>query len=420
MSLTDMQIKKLKPKKSRFEVLDSKGLYIRVTPGGHKSWVFRYNFNGIPRRLTLGSHTALSLESDTSLTLAEAREKHAQAMQDIAKGLDPGAKVQALKAAIKASPTIKDMVNELFEKELTAKKSGTETKRLLDKDVVSQWGTRKVADIKRRDVVLLLDGITDRGAPIGRNRVHSALTRLFNFAAERGVIDDSPCLRIRKIQEESRERVLNDTEIKLYYDALSLENKDIDIYWQTKLALKMQLLTGQRSSEIAGMTWDEIDLEQNTWLIPASRMKNNTEHKLPLTQAMRGLLQTVKSMFGNDTPYIFPSPIKRNRDIAPTTAHALSKAILRHRDQMGIQEPFTPHDIRRTVRTKLAELQIDELIAERVLGHKLQGIAAVYNRYDYLQEKLNALETWEKALIDIAGFEVLENEKVINIRGFIK
>ncbi|EKE07862.1 MAG: Phage integrase, partial [uncultured bacterium] len=160
------------------------------------------------------------------------------------------------------------MVNEIWEKELQHKKSGSQTKRLLQKDVLPFWGNRKVADIKRRDIVQLLDRIKER-APITANRVHGALTRLFNFAAERGVIEDSPCTRIRKAPEKGRSRVLTDNEIRLLWDALALDNMTMDIYRASKLALKMILLTGQRPGEVCGMTWDELD--GSTWNIPAAR-----------------------------------------------------------------------------------------------------------------------------------------------------
>jgi integrase len=368
MGLTDLQVKKLVSRNTRFEVSDGKGLSIRITPRGVKTWVFRYQFNETPRRMTLGGYPGI--------TLADARLRHAEAMQLIQKDIDPGKKAQEEKSRSKVSPTFKDFIYELWETELKEKKSGPETLRLLKKDIVSSWGKRKVADIKRRDIVLLLDGIVKRGSPITRNRVHSALTRLFNFAAERGVIDDSPCTRIRKLTETNKSRVLTDVEIKLLWEALDLERKDIDIFWTTKMVLKMIFLTGQRSGEICGMTLKEVDLDKNIWTIPAARMKNNQEHKLPLTDTAKGIIEHARLLFGDGSPFVFCSPY-RDKPIQP---HSLSRAILRHREEIGIEVPFTPHDIRRTVRTRLAELKVDEFIAERVLGHKLQGMLAVYNK----------------------------------------
>ena len=403
MGLTDLQVKKIVPRNGRFEVSDGKGLSVRITPNGTKTWVFRYQFKERPRRMTLGNYPVVGL--------ADARELHAKAMQDIQRGIDPGQEAKERKKKFKAEPTMKDIIDELWKKELKNKKSGPETMRLLQKDVTPAWGKRRVSDIKRRDIVLLLDRIEERGAPITRNRVHSALTRLFNFGAERGIIDDSPCTRIRKLVEKSKTRVLTDDEIKLLWDALDTE-ASTPIFLTTKLALKIILLTGQRSGEICGMTDDELDLEQNIWTIPANRMKNNQEHKIPLTDTMRRVIDQARGLFGDgESFFVFPSP--RHASIKP---HSLSKAILRNRQDMGIQNPFTPHDIRQTVRTRLAELKIKEFIAERVLGHKLEGMLAVYNQHDYLPEKRQALEAWEKRLKTIVGVEERErNGNVISI-----
>ena len=403
MSLTDLHVRKLVPRSTRFEVSDGNGLSIRITPNGAKTWIYRYRFNGIARRMTLGKYPAVNL--------AEARKRHSEAVFDLQHDIDPGRQAIAEKRKLKAVPNFRDVILELWEAELKHKKSGIETRRLLEKDVVPYWGNRKVSEIKRRDIVLLLDGIAKRGLII-RNRVHSALTRLFNFAAERGVIEDSPCTRIRKIPEVSKTRVLTDEEIKALWNALDLRNDKIDLFWTSKLCLKLILLTGQRSSEICGMTWDELDLKKDLWTIPAARMKNNLEHKLPLTASVKRIISQTKKIFAGNTRWVFPSP---NRE-APLIQHSLSRAVSRHYQEMGIDQPFTPHDIRRTMRTRLAELNVPEFIAERVLGHKLEGMLAVYNLHDYLPEKRKALETWEAKLDAILGVRKnVQKAEVISI-----
>jgi integrase len=388
MALTDLQVRKFKAQKRRFEVLDQAGLYVRVAPSGRKTWIFRYFFEGVPRRMQLGVFPGT--------TLAEAREKHGAALVEVQRGIDPGAKLQAEKAKRKAAPTVKDLLQEFWEIELRHKKSGTQTKKILGKDIVPAWGKNKVADIKRRDIVILLDRIAERG-PIIRNRVHGALTRVFNFAAERGIIEDSPCTRIRKIPEKGRSRVLADGEIKALWKALDLENKDIDIYRVSKLALKMILLTGQRPGEVCGMTWDEV--ADNFWNIPAGRMKNNVLNRVPLCPMALEVLEDAK-IYSGKSNNIFCSSYKPDR---PLTRHALTRAVARHWPEMGIDEKFTPHDLRRTLRTRLAELGVNEIVAERVLGHKLQGMMAIYNQYPYDTEKRQALSLWERRLAEIIG-----------------
>jgi len=402
MALTDLTVRKLTSKNQRYEVSDGKGLSIRVMPTGKKSWVFRYQFEGKSRRMNLGSYPGISL--------AQARESHGAALMELQRGIDPGAKLQETKAKRKAEPTFQDMLDELWEIELQKKKSGIQTRKLLEKNAIPTWGRRKVSDIKRRDIVLLLDKIRPR-APIVANRVHGALSRLFNFAAERGVIDDSPCTRIKKTPENGRNRVLADHELNRLWAALDLENKKIDIYHVTKLALKMILLTGQRPGEVCGMKWAELD--GDFWIIPGERMKNGDENRVPLCSMAQEVIEQAK-IYSSDCDYVFRSSYKPK---LPMSRHALSRAVARHWHEMGFETKFTPHDLRRTLRTRLAELGISDIIAERVLGHKLQGIAAIYNRHSYDTEKRQALMQWERRLSEIIGISGTVSNNVIPFRS---
>lgn len=380
MGLSDIQIRKEKPKAKRFEMTDGQGLTLLILPSGTKSWVLRYQYHGKARRITIGRYPSLSL--------AEARNKATEIRNDIQRNTDPARKKEEEKSARFNAPTFIDIINELWAKELCNKKSGKETRRLLEHDIVPKWEKRQVRSIKRRDIVLLLDEIETR-APITRNRVHSALSRLFNFAAERGIIDDSPCTRIKKVPEQARKRILTEEEIAKLWHALDLNNTAVDAYKLTKLALKMLLLTGQRPGEVTGMMWSEIDGEW--WNIPAKRMKSKEPHRVPLTKTALEQLELARQLSGQ-SPYVFLSP-KKNAAILRST---LARTLSRNWKEIGIgEEYYTPHDIRRTVRSKMAALGISDVIAERLMSHKLQGIIAVYNHHDYDLEKRNALEMWE-------------------------
>ncbi len=414
MGLTDLTIQNLKPRLKKYEISDGKGLSIRVKPTGGKSWFFRYMFDGTPRMMTLGEYPGISL--------AAARKRHGEAMLAVQQGIDPGLKAKEAKAKRKATPTFQDLIDEFWEEELGKTPSGHERKRLVDKDAIPTWGKRKVTSITRRDTVLLLDKVRKR-APITANRLQGVLIRMFNFASERGIIDFSPLAGMRRGKESSRSRVLSAAEIKTLWSCLDLERQDIDIYRVVKLALKAILLTGQRPGEVAGMSWDQIDGE--FWIIPADKRKNREENRGPLLPMAQEIIEQAKA-YGSKSQYVFPSPrsplygfkkpekAKPREDDTPLTAGSMANALRRHRENMKVSIPFTPHDLRRTLRTRLAEIGISDIVAERVLGHKLQGVLGIYNRHGYDAEKRQALALWEKRLLEILGL----SESISNVIPF--
>lgn len=402
MALTDLKVKNLKPRSQRYEVADTKGLYIRIAPSGEKTWIFRYVFDGIRNRLTLGSYPGVTIE--------QAHQKRGEAKAKIQNGINPGVLAKEQKARRKADPTFSDMLAEIWERELQHKKSGLATRKLLEKDAVPAWGKRKITDLKRRDIVLLLDKIRDR-APIVANRVHGALSRLFNFAAERGVIEDSPCTRIRKTTEKGRSRVLTDDEIRMLWKALDLENAGIAIYRVSRLALKMILLTGQRPGEVVGMRWDEID--GDFWNIPAERMKGGEPQRVPLCPMAANVIEQAEP-YSAECEYVFQSSYKPGE---PITRQCLTRAVARHWSEIGFSERFSPHDLRRTLRTRLAEIGVPDIVAERVLGHKLQGMMAIYNQHSYDVEKRQSLMRWEGRLKEVVGLVEPRADNVIQFGG---
>jgi len=229
--LTDLKLKRHKPR-GREILWDRGGLGVLM--GKRKrTWVFRYTFDSARKLMTFGEYP--------SMTLEEARRKAAEYRLMVNRGIDPGVEKAAAKQARKAAPTVKEFIEEFWEIELQHKKTGKERKRLLTYDVVPAWGRRKLVDIKRRDIVLLLDSVRER-APITANRLLGVLARFFNFACERGILIDSPCARIKKTPETGRDRILTDKELKKLWAGLSLENKKVDIYPTVRLALKLILI----------------------------------------------------------------------------------------------------------------------------------------------------------------------------------
>lgn len=377
------------------------GLSAILLPSGELQFRLTYTFLGRKRRMSLGLYDEQGRGG--RLTLAEARVRYTEARKLLNDGIDPLAQKEANRLAAeqaadaeRQAPTMANLLEEFWDRELCKKKSGKEMRRLLEKDVLPAWGKRKVKEITRRDIALLLDKVGER-APVTANRLHGRLTRLFNFACERGIIDISPSLRLRKTPEQARERVLSDSEIQRFWH--HLEATGIDT--RTALALRLILVTGQRPGEVSGMTWAEVG--DDCWTIPEQRTKNGCRQRVPLTPLALDLLDRARRLAG-DSAYAFPSP-RADRQDRPLEVRSLSRAVSRHLDSFAIPK-FVPHDLRRTVRTRLAELGIDDVIAERVLNHTLQGLIRVYNRHDYEAEKRAALTAWERYLKRLIQVEV--------------
>ena len=168
------------------------------------------------------------------------------------------------------------------------------------------------------------------------------------------------------------------------------------------------------------MCWSEVDENAMVWTIPAERAKNRQENRVPLNRMALEVLKQAKVYSPvDDTDFVFRSSYRPKQALSRA---AIGKAILRHwgkdkdgNDEIGLDAPFTPHDLRRTVRTRLAEIGIQDVIAERVFGHKLQGLLAVYNQHSYDAEKRQALARWEQRLSEILGHAEQQGGKVISL-----
>lgn len=408
MKFTDRSIRVVKAASERYEVWEDngRGFGLRISPKGKKTWIFMYRFEGKPRRMSLGEYPTLSL--------AEARAKHAEAWENLKKGIDPGAAKLAKRAEDRKSPTIKQLVEEFIDKGLKAKgnRSWAEYERSLKKDVVPAWGTRKAKEIKKRDVILLLEGIVERGSPNQSMQIFKQVRRMFNFAVERDILEFSPCAQVKPlVGEKKKDRYLTADEIKVFWDNLPL----CGMTDAMRRALLLVLLTGQRPGEVIATHSAEIDGEW--WTIPAIRSKNKREHRVYLTPLARGLFQNMGQ------GYLFPSPRcdwgeKKKPIETNAMAHALRPAFKEDPVSKLCDlplKPFTPHDLRRTAATHLASMGYTDEIIGAVLNHTRPGVTAIYNRHRYAKEIQEALESWERKLWSIVS--ETEPDNVIPLRA---
>ena len=388
MHFTDRLIKNLKPKKNPYDLREGSGygFAIRIMPSGHKSWLFFYHFEGKKQRLTLGAYPATSL--------AEAHELHRNAIKCLANGKNPIVEQQKAKAEERTANTVNDLIEEYLEKwAKPRKRSWREDERILKKDIAPTIGRHKAKDVTKKEVLLILDQVINRGSPIAANRTLAVIRRMFNFAVERDIISITPCYSIKALAKENRrDRLLSEEEIKIFWYAL--ENTGMSEY--TKLALKLQLVTGQRKGEIVSAEWDEFDLKKGCWTIPANKSKNNNNHLVPLSKLALELLEELKTL-SKDSKWLFPSP-NGNSHIIPTAAsHAVRKNIKKFKDV----KPFTPHDLRRTAASHMTALGVSRLVVSKLLNHVENSVTAIYDRHTYDKEKRAAVDVWATKLKNI-------------------
>jgi integrase len=384
--LTDSKIKGLKPKTAPYIAGEDGGMGVRVYPSGKRSFIYMYRFDDTPRLLTIGAYPLITLHS--------ARLEAAKAKEKILQGIDPAKIKKNSKEAHKDAETVKALVTEYIEKwSKPRKRTWKEDLRILEKDVIPAFGRRKAKDIKRRDIVLLLDKIVERGAPIQANRALAVIRKMFNFAVTRSILDASPCAAIpAPSTEKRRDRVLDDDEIKAFW----LELDQARMHIRIKLSLKLMLVTAQRKQEVSNAKWGEFDMKGGWWTIPSDRSKNGRSHRVPITLIAKTLLTKIKES-ATSSDYLFPSP----RTESPITGQSIDHALRKNVDHFSILS-FTPHDLRRTASSKMTEAGISSNDVSKVLNHSdSTTIGRHYDHYSYDKEKQKALKTWSRKLDSI-------------------
>jgi integrase len=255
-------------------------------------------------------------------------------------------------------------------------------KKALCRDYIApSIGNRKLANIRRADVVEAVEAVRAKGKRVQSNRVFSEILALLRWCEQRQYIDGVPSFNRFKAKERPRDRTLSEDELAAVWKATGA------IGDMSGAFAKLVLLTGQRRDEVRLMRWSEVSLNRAVWVIPGSRYKTGQDHVIPLSPQAVAVLQDLKERAPAGAPYVLPA-----RDPAQPFNGALS-ALRRLRKAAGT-EHFTLHDLRRTLRTGLSRLGVDDRTAELVIGHTPQGMHRVYDRYERIEERRDALRRW--------------------------
>lgn len=392
-NLTDRFVNSRKPapKGQRDEYGDAivPGLALRVTDRGHKSFVLITRYPSNPK-----NPTRRALGEVGAITLDHARQKARVWLELIKKGIDPKAEEARERAAAQRRQvnTFAAVAAEFLERHAAGLKKNAEANRIINGEFVKRWGAWPITDIMPEEIAASIRAIVKRGSPYQAHNALGYIRRLFNWAIgthEFG-IRTSPVAQLKPKdligKREARERTLSDDELYAVWSATG------EMGYPYGPVFRLLILTGQREREVAEMRWPEVDFAKRLWTIPAERMKGGRAHEVPLTPAALHLLELLPRW--NDGDYVFTTTGGQK----PVNGFSKSKV---RADRLSSVSGWVIHDLRRTMRTHLSALPVQDLVREFVIAHAKPGLHKVYDQHAYQDEKRHCLELWEKRLLSI-------------------
>jgi integrase len=350
------------------------GFGVKVTPKGRKVFVVLYRTGGAGSRLrkyTIGPYGRV--------TLHQAQVAAQKVFTAKLEGRDPAGEKREAKRRIVAD-RVDDLLETYIAQYVSQRRAGGEISRLLRREIGNAWGSRSIHEITKRDVVEVITAIEQRGAPIAANKTLKTLKTFLRWCVGRAGLDQSPADGVPlPAKEISRDRILADDELaRVIIAARKIGGPYGGI-------VELLTLTAQRREEVARVTSDEFDIEQRIWTLPKSRTKNGKPHIVHLSnEAIILLNRTNKNgsfVFSLDGAKPFQEFSRAKREL----------------DELSGVKDWRLHDLRRTCVSGMARLGISPHVADKILNHQsgtISGVAAVYQRHDFLAERKDALEQW--------------------------
>ena len=357
------------------------GFGVKVTPLGRKVFIVLYRTGGTGSRLrkyTIGSYGRVTLHQARI-----AAEKVFAAKLD---GRDPAAEKRDAKRRA-ATDRVDDLLETFITQHLSQNRSVREISRLLRREFGEPWAGRSVHDISKRDVIDVVSGIIQRGAPAAANKALKSIKTFMSWCVGRAILDRSPADGIPLPGKEiARDRLLDDMELT----KVILAARKISVPYGG--IVELLALTGQRREEVAQMAWEELDLAQRHWTIPKPRTKNKKAHIVHLSDQAIAVLKRQNRQGAFVFCLLGGKPFQE-----------FSKA-KRELDRLSGVSDWRIHDLRRTCVSGMARLGIAPHVADKVLNHQagtISGVAAVYQRHKFMTERKEALERWGKHVASV-------------------
>jgi integrase len=398
--LTDAKLKSLlaSPPKERLELTDGtiSGLLLRVGPRGRPTWTLRYTVKGRGgvtdrgKKLASRKFYRITIGEYPAISLLKARAQAATMLADADNGIDPIARLESV-ATVRRG-TIAELSEEFLEHHCRGRLQSAGKAEWIMRDYVNpRFGEYAPKQVTRQDIIALLDDLKKNATRTATMDTRKWLSIMFSWAVERGRVDFNPVLGIRpNVKSKPRERVLSLDEAQAVWKAARAEP------FPSGSLICLLMLTGARLREIGNSRLGWLDRGNACFDIPGSAYKTGEPTVIPLIpEAMEILKNTPKPPKGD----FLISSNGGKRPVWTATPEALARIRTGAETELGRKiDRWTIHDLRRTAATHMARLGVDEIVVERVLGHRIGGVKGVYNRYRYIDEKRAALQLWANEL----------------------
>jgi integrase len=399
MKLNDQKCKNAKPKDKSYKLFDGGGLYLEVKPTGGKQWRLKYRFGGKEKRLSFGAYPIIGLK--------DARIKRDNAKLILENDNDPAVVKQEEKISkqVDSANTFESIAREWIEK----RKGEIEEKTLLniqnrlERNLFPQIGKLPIKSVTAPVLLNALKEIEARGVLDTVKRTRQTAGQIFRFAIASGRADYNPSQDISealKINEVKSFKSMPLAELPNFLRKVN--SNDARLFKQTCLALRLMVLTFTRKKELSHAKWEEFDLENKMWLIPASRMKMKKEHYVPLSSQALEILQELKEMNGS-LEYVFPSLHKPRQPMHEDT-------ILRALYKLGHKGTATIHGFRALAMTTIMEeLGYRYEVPNLQLAHsKGDAIRKAYDRTEFMPERTKMMQEWADYVDSIVAGNVIK------------
>lgn len=378
--LTETQIKSAKAREKNYKLFDGGGLYIEVPSVGSKRWRFKYSFDGREKLLALGIYP--------EVTLAEARDHREQARRLVRNGQDPSALRKAAKPQAIADRTFRVIAEEWLDKKRVTWSANyvDKVRTSLARDAYPALGNRDIGSIKIADMLSVLRAVEARGALETASRVGQRCASVFRYAKQTGRCETNPASELSGVIKRRKvvhRAALQRSQIPEFLSKLAAYDR---FEPETRLGLRLLMLTFVRTGELRGARWSEFDLEGGEWRIPGERMKMGDEHVVPLARQTLSVLRELQK-YTSWSPLLFPGrdgekPISEN-----TWLYALYR--------LGYHGRATGHGFRALAATWLNEQGWNADAVERQLAHlERNKVRASYIRGPYMQERKAMMQAW--------------------------